>query len=467
MPVSSSNANGGDQSVPPTPDQSAGPAAPASGAPAASTAPSKPYGKPYNKWKNSPPPPPTNCVVLKNLDYNITQISLEEVVRRVTGGRKEFVNINLIEDKATGMFRGMAFVNFHTTADATAALAELSKMVINGRKVVAEYRRLKPGEKERLEKRQKKLDLYNNSNRQTFEKDIQDTDEKGVRVDKRAAFFAKRDTVKKNDEQKRNEEKAERDREREAEFRKTLLEYKAAEIPEGSEVTDLVFESSLTSYERRMVHMICAEIELGHLSRLDDNGNRVLHVTKDPDRKAEWDKESASIKASQKKDEAQRKKNKENNGVSEWKKGDVSAGGPLTKEELQGIKWFKPRAAMEGSGDSGEASDLTAIRAPTYKLYVPPRQPSGPDGTVGFSSRNPDNDDDTQDDSVKEDETDGAEENGTSETNDGNEMGSEDTECVQDEQLEKQKDASNEKGSTHTVLNPSVPAFSPSFTQSY
>lgn len=408
------------------------------------------------KWKNPSPPPPTNCVVLKNLDYNITQITLEEVVRRVTGGRKEFVNIALIDDRTTGSFRGMAFVNFHTVSDATAALAELSKMVINGRKVIAEYRRLRPGEREKQEKRTKKFDHYNNNNRQTFEKDVQDTDERGVRVDKRVAFFAKRDTIRKVDEQKRNEEKAERDKEREADFRKRLLEYNAMEVPDGDPIEDIVFEPTLTSYERRMVHTICDELELGHISRFDEGGNRVLHVTKDPEKKVEWDKEAEAVKAAQKKEEAQKQKNKDNSSGLEWKKGDTTSGGPLTKDELHGIKWFKPRSAMAASGELGEAATNSGIRAPSYKLYVPPRQPSGPDGTNGFSSRS----------ACRQHE----EENVVPAENWEGEVGeekdctiNENGDCSQDKKAEQAAG----KSSSNSMLNPSVPPFSPSCTQTY
>lgn len=424
------------------------------------TFPSKPHGK--NKWKNAPPPPPSDCVVLKNLDYNITQVTLEEVVRRVTGGRKEFVNIALIDDRVTGSFRGMAFVNFHSVPDATAALAELRKMVINGRKVIAEYRRLRPGEKERQEKRAKRFDHFNNNTRQTFEKDVQEVDEKGVRLDKRVAFFAKRDTVRKVDEQKRNDEKAERDKDREAQFRKTLIDYNAANVEPGEPIEDTIFSASLTSYERRMVHMLCAEFELGHISRVNDEGQRVLHVTKDPETMAKWDIETAAVKAVQKTEEAQKRKTKEAPSAPEWKKGDVTTGGPLTKEELHGIKWFKPRSAMT-TAEAGEASANSAVsglRAPSYKVYVPPRQPSGPDGTIGFSSRAANR---------KLEEGDAPEEANGEKPGKDEAMDEMNGEVVKEEVVvvEKGQVKVERKASSQSSLDPSVPAFSPSSAQMY
>lgn len=407
-------------------------------------------------------------------------MALEEVVRRVTGGRKEFVNIALIEDRHTGSFRGMAFVNFHSTADATAALGELSKMVINKRKVIAEYRRLKPGEKEKKEAYEKRAASrfeHYNGNRQTFEKDITDeTDENGNAVDKRAAFFAKRETVRKVDEQKRADERAERDKEREAEFRAKLLEYKNAEMPENAEIEELVFDSTLNSHDRRKVHTICEELELGHISRFDDEGNRVLHVSKDPEKKAEWDAASAVQKAAHTaaKKEANKRKNKEPRNPPLRKNAEPVPGGALSKEELQGIKWFKPRAAQATEDGKEEASNDGGIRAPSYKLYTPPRQPTGPDGTIGFTSRSRGEDDDANGADATDNNDEAVEESGlmnedaeAEEGNAGKNEGERAKEDDDEKQSKKEAGGSDEKKSKHTVLNPSVPAFSPSSTQSF
>lgn len=352
--------------------------------------------------------------------------------------------------------------------DATAALQELSKMVINNRKVFAEYRRLRPGEREKKdhhEKRNKKFSHFS-ENRQTFEKDIaQETDVQGKLIDKRAAFFAKRETVKKVDEQKRCDERAERDREREDEFRKRLVEY--AQNEQTQHIEDVIFESSLTSYERRMVHTISSGLGLGHISRFDDDGNRVLHVTKDPERKAEWEKETAALKAAQRKeDQEQKRKNKENGDARmspEWKKVEPTTGGAITKDELQGIKWFKPRAAA--TDGVGAAS---GIRPPSYKMYIPPRQPTGPDGTIGFSSRNrsstPSHGSSSQDldlgreGSICDTSSEASVVNGTS--LDGIVL---DGKSANEEKGGSPKKRNSAGKSSQSLLNPSVPAFSPSY----
>lgn len=480
MPVSSTNV--GDQSeassstAPPATTQSSAASTNKSASAQGNAPQGNTYGKPssskHQKYKyNNFSPPPTNCVVLKNLDYNISQITLEEVVRRVAGGRKEFINVSLVDDKQTGTFRGMAFVNFHTTADATAALGELSKMVINGRKVIAEYRRLRPGEREKKEHYEKrnhrKFEHFSNHYRHTFERDANpESDEQGYAVDKRAAFFAKRDTGKKGDEPRHSDEKLEREKDREVEFRKRLLDYRDADAEDGEPIEDLVFESSLTAYERRMVHNICTNLGLGHISLTDDNGERVLHVTRDPTRKEEWDKETAKVKANIKKEEMQKRKNKENGDSrtpAEWKKGEAN-----NKEDVQGIKWFKPRSAMGAPSDKN-IDTLTGqgIRVPSYKLYVPPRQPTGPDGTIGFSSRCvkvPSSDEES------EPHENGLHENGwVEEGSDVNEEAShkEASQINVEKRIDEKVVADGERSSAQKVLNPSVPAFSPSLTHTY
>ena len=380
------------------------------------------------------PPPPTNCIVLKNLDYKISLEDLEEVVRRVTSDRNEFQSITPVEDKNTGSFRGMAFVNFHSVADATAALKELSKMVINGRKVITEYRRLRPNERKELEKRGKKGEF-----------------------DKRAAFFQDRRM-----DDHRFEDRSERDREREAEFRALLVNYRKGDFDMDADEKDLVFDCTLTSYERRMVHLICGELELGHISRFDENGNRVLHVTKDPKRTSEWEKEAEEERAQQQQAQTlpkriQRKKKDKENLDSDWKHGNV------TKEELVGINYFKPKCAQTETGSNGEK---LGIRAPSYKTFVPQRQPKGPDGTTGFGSRKKYAEGQQKQENGDTMEQHTYEVTAATEDLSLNENTEEKTVSEEDDSKKVATMKKNEKGA-HKVLNPSVPAFSPSATPTY
>jgi hypothetical protein len=375
-------------------------------------------------------PPPNSCIVLKNLDYNISPLELENIVREVLGGRKTFHNLSLVEDKNTGSFRGMAFINFHAVEEATAALPALAALKVNNRKVVAEYRRLRPGEKDRreaLEKRQKKTDASNNR-RATFEMDIPvEVDELGNQVDKRVSFFAKRDTIKKADDRFRSSEKIDREKEMEADFRTQLVAYRETEVQEGEEIQDVCFDQDLSSFERRIVHVLCDELDLGHVSRSTSEGSRVLFVTKDPGRKAKWEIETADARAGAAKKAAEkaalaeekRKKQRDVQGAtvaeSAGERGGLDEvggsgsgilaggsagqphasgdGGHLAKEQMEGIKWFRPRSAMQVDGgdavEGGSGTMARGIEKPSYKLYIPPRQPTGPDGTIGFQRRNP------------------------------------------------------------------------------
>lgn len=382
-------------------------------------------------------PLPNNCIVLKNLAYGITTLELENVVREITGDRKAFVNVALVEDKNTKSFRGMAFINFHTVDDAQKWLPPLQQLRFNNRKVYAEFRRMRPGEKERREAREQRAkgNFGNNPyKRSTFEDDVvtSTTDENGNEMDLRASFFAARDSVKKADTTQRPfvEKQSHREKELEDDFRSKLVEYRDAPVADGESIQDVVFDQDLSSFERRIVHVLCDELGLGHVSRSVD-GARLLFVTKDPGRIALWELETADARkaAAEKAAEkaalaeqktiahAEKRKAREAQGkvrgegaasarsaspetkalrgkgslVDDAASHGVLLAGPATEEELKGINWskFRPKSAMgEKDGDGGEGS-VGMLKKPTYKVLVPPRQPTGPDGTIGFKRRNP------------------------------------------------------------------------------
>lgn len=422
------------------------------------------------------PASPNPCVVLKNLDYKITQGELEEVVRRVAGGRKEFVNLSLIDDRTTGQFRGMAFVNFHNVDDAANALAALGKMSINNRKVVAEYRRMRPGEKVFLPAHSPPASKSRGVSRTTFERDVKTNglDEHGKQIDIRKAFFSVRDNVKKADISREKLEKQQRDTEREAAFRKRLIDFNA----DAEQTEDIQFENDLTSYERRMVHLICDEIGLGHMSVLGDDGIRVLKVTKHPDRIKEWAELTVDIRkaANERKDEEKKRRKEEreaaklaamniapqvlnnpnngnnshgNNGhgIGNGNGNGFGNGTPSKREkaEREGIKWFKPRSAKVADGET--IDDSNTIKVPTVQVYVPARQPLGPDGTIGFHRRKPKN---------------------PSEEENGNNDDGEDGADSKDAKIAATAAAKKKNGfkasAAQTPLNPSVQPFTPSAT---
>lgn len=123
--------------------------------------------------------------------------------------------------------------------------------------------------------------------------------------------------------------------------------------------------------------------------------------------------------------------------------------GAATKAELEGIKWFRPRSAMKdgGEGDGGAG----AIKKPNFKLYTPPRQPTGPDGSVGFKRRNPD-----WDKVVEEEEAAGDGGNGDVEGNTGKAVNGD----ANGVDAEEDGEAAAPTSSVRSIkLNPDVPAF--------
>ena len=405
--------------------------------------------------------------------------TVETLVREVIGDRFPLVGVTLIEDKFTGSFKGVAFVNFRRPDHATAALTEFAKLVVNGRKVIAEYRR--PRSEKNFDKRQKKYEnsstprsAYNhhfhgnNSNNRSG--GPRHGNSRGGRGggnknsnngDKRAAFFARREAARMTLEQSRDEQSL-RDKQRETEFRNLLLEYGQGALEDDTTaVKDLVFDASLTSYERRMVHSICDELGLGHISRVDEDGNRVLHVTKDPQRTVEWEQEAEAAKTEARKHGQEMRRRKleelmqkqqtpdEANATAD----DNEAGGTPSSSR------FKSRNG--GASSAGNKSATGGLRMPNFKVYVPPTKPSGPDGTIGFTRR------------VKKTEECGLV--GLNGIGGGSgKLGKDETDV---DMVDVAADTDGEKGETnekkngmgagnigglHSVLNPSVPAFEPS-----
>eukprot|EP00172_Hildenbrandia_rubra_P002105 Plantae.Rhodophyta-Hildenbrandia_rubra.ctg2765.p1 GENE.Plantae.Rhodophyta-Hildenbrandia_rubra.ctg2765~~Plantae.Rhodophyta-Hildenbrandia_rubra.ctg2765.p1 ORF type:complete len:496 (-),score=125.50 Plantae.Rhodophyta-Hildenbrandia_rubra.ctg2765:2447-3934(-) len=357
-------------------------------------------------------PPPNSTIVMKNLDFGLQPVDLEDVLRGLSGGRLGYKNFYFHKD-SQGQFRGMVFVNFHSIEDAQKAITELMPLVLNGRKVYVEYRRLSRTEvarKEYEEKRghgNKRFDIL--KPRTTFENSIDDStpvlDENGKELDKRAAFF-KRYTEERgetkfvmNGKNGRGPSKNPENAEFEKKYRDLLVAYRDDENVEGEEIPDFKFEEQLDSNQRFLVHQLCDQLGLAHISRYveepasdtkKENGDdaegekspppksrRMIIVSRDPEKRASFKKESIQQRKVAK--ELAAKKRKE---LVEKKKQPVKV--PLTEEEHSRIKWFKPRAQQASEGKEQPTNE---IMKPSYKMYVPPRQPTGPDGTTGFKSR--------------------------------------------------------------------------------
>ncbi len=194
--------------------------------------------------------------------------------------------------------------------------------------------------------------------------------------------------------------------------------------------------------------MLTAEIRAAANER---KGAEAEEKRKKKEAKREVQRAAAAAAAAEK---AAERQNGDGRASPEWKKGESTAGGPVTKEELEGIKWFKPRSAKAADGEEVNASN--AIRAPQYKLYTPPRQPTGPDGTIGFHRRKP---------APEENDGDNADENGGAENEEAKAGASPtSTQDVGKDEVDAavSVDDKMKASGSQTLLNPSVPAFTPS-----
>ncbi|WFC96553.1 Peptidyl-prolyl cis-trans isomerase pin4 [Malassezia brasiliensis] len=89
------------------------------------------------------------AIVIKNIPFNIKREQLLHVIRDL--GIPVPYAFNYHFDQ--GIFRGLAFANFHTPAEASEVVAALNGLDVSGRKLRVEYKKvLQAGEKERIEK---------------------------------------------------------------------------------------------------------------------------------------------------------------------------------------------------------------------------------------------------------------------------------------------------------------------------
>lgn len=89
------------------------------------------------------------AIVIKNIPFNIKREQLLQVIRDL--GIPVPYAFNYHFDQ--GIFRGLAFANFHTASEANEVVAALNGLDVSGRKLRVEYKKvLQAGEKERIEK---------------------------------------------------------------------------------------------------------------------------------------------------------------------------------------------------------------------------------------------------------------------------------------------------------------------------
>lgn len=96
------------------------------------------------------------AIVIKNIPFNIKREQLLQVIVRFYTNKRDLGTpvpyaFNYHFDQ--GIFRGLAFANFHSPSEASEVVAALNGLDVSGRKLRVEYKKvLQAGEKERIEK---------------------------------------------------------------------------------------------------------------------------------------------------------------------------------------------------------------------------------------------------------------------------------------------------------------------------
>lgn len=285
---------------------------------------------------------PNSTVVLKNLPFDLDPVVIDHALESLSL-EKSCRRIHFHSDPQTKKFLGIAFLKFNNVADAVKAFDAFQTAEFDGRKVRVEYKYSKREE--------------------------EDTDRMAdSRVfDKRADFFTKRSI------QKEKESSLALVREKYGKI--------VADFVEDPEKDSIVLTENLPARSRYIIHEIAKSHGIGHKSLEDENGNRHLHLSKDPETIALWNQEEAA------KAEAAGESRAEN---AEKKKK------PVAKTDIEGIKWFTPRSQRkqgEGeqyAGGSISKDGLLAAVQEAGGAFTPQvqarRQPKGPQGP-GFIRR--------------------------------------------------------------------------------
>lgn len=118
------------------------------------------------------------AIVIKNIPFNIKREQLLHIIRDL--GIPVPYAFNYHFDQ--GIFRGLAFANFHSPAEANEVVSALNGLDVSGRKLRVEYKKvLQAGEKERIEKEKAlKRMQFPHSNDKERKKDKVSTAESGA-----------------------------------------------------------------------------------------------------------------------------------------------------------------------------------------------------------------------------------------------------------------------------------------------
>ncbi|WFD34576.1 Peptidyl-prolyl cis-trans isomerase pin4 [Malassezia cuniculi] len=211
------------------------------------------------------------AIVIKNIPFNIKREQLLQVIRDL--GTPVPYAFNYHFDQ--GIFRGLAFANFHTPSEASEVVAALNGLDVSGRKLRVEYKKvLQAGEKERIEKEKAlKRMHYAQAQERERKKDRgadpsgalsnmhKDTSNTSVHVPSATGEIAENAHIDLNDAS-------------------TLEIYSRVLLFRDDRMRDeLSFSRNLSASERHVVHVVAQKLGLFHYT-LGDGDDRHVIVTK-------------------------------------------------------------------------------------------------------------------------------------------------------------------------------------------
>ncbi|CAJ0634190.1 1526_t:CDS:2 [Entrophospora sp. SA101] len=294
------------------------------------------------------------AIVIKNIPFSIKRDALLETLNNLDIPRPYAFNYHF----DNGVFRGLAFANYRTPEETDQVVSALNGYEVSGRKLRVEYKRVLPAA-EREAKEREKLEKHKTEKEKNEDVRVQEKNE-----------YEQIDNLKteKNENGKHDKDK------------KSLSEQKISDsldlndpdtlkfydqviiFRDDKSREELVFQKTLTSAQRRTLHLIAQKVGLYHYSE-GDGDERVLKIVRKP--------ASAAI------------------NIKQPKNGSF---GRRTASQL-----LANAAGLSESPSNrsyrGDASPLS--RSPFRKSWLndgtpivfPIRQPRGPDPAQNFASR--------------------------------------------------------------------------------
>uniref|UniRef100_A0A7S0ZLM5 RRM domain-containing protein n=1 Tax=Timspurckia oligopyrenoides TaxID=708627 RepID=A0A7S0ZLM5_9RHOD len=335
---------------------------------------------------------PSSTIVIKNLPLDVSPSTVKDLLPSTDPPP----GVKLHTTK--GQFKSLGFVSYASVSDASYALNQLKSKHVSNRQLKVEYYRPR-----------------NNPTAQLSEENGTSTAAVLPSGDKRRDFFDDRNRSKAAAKLKESQSKAVPTLKEDAAsideavkyYQKLLGDFKA----DNASLEEMQLSSDLSALRRRIVHAVATDLNLGSKSFNGDAGNRYTIVTKDPQKRDAWMKESKDAGHTESLEEnieqmkaklmgTQKKKKNEEKAAKRSGGGAYVAASSPKKEEtvdpalLEGVKFFTPRAYRKPNesayGEIQDGSSSTVVSKPSAKTvptYFPPRQPKGPDGTRGFHAR--------------------------------------------------------------------------------